>query len=686
MSLLYLYNGSLPEPHTWLASLLRIKYLSPKPLTVSCLREPDLSLIFLCPLTNTWSCCCLCYVALRAETIISSLIFDNRRKHQSDTFPEAIALGTRKNRIIVVKMKGNGNVEREDFDESTWISLLGLLHPCDAFVTVDNTALWRSHIAWAKPKGKEIKDYTTQRFATNMVFLSLLLGADMNVLFNSATFSAEIRRAMMEEEYGSLRFYIGCTLLLGAIIAVLGLVTTFTAWGMISAISDSNSHCLLRSSMGQYVTSLPSRFVVAALYLFLLWLFLFILELMSGPCRVIMISLVGYLFFQVIVSMSAFGRLIINTGAMGSKRVLDPEFERHLLPSGLHASLLIKATERLRRKTSVTAQYKTPQHAETQGRGFSSSNSSTLQRRSNTDSSQLSNASGDINYEYGSNTAPRMSSEEEESIHNIAKIFSGVDELKGSPRSDEMKDDSQGSKSRGHRRDLSTESMDSVDEMVKGINFPRPSVLNRVASTDLKAVLEMTLSQSNRGVTPATGNEEGKFELPVPPIEDDAPHTQIREMARRRSAAVMQKQSSLKVLQDEWEEEEDVRDMYDITPPVSLWDFDNDPDFESDMHTMPRASLLNRRRGLGSLRTLVARHDSGKMNMEQIEEESSPSANLVMEESSEKCDIFDSNTNSSTDEELGLDNEEAGSERQHLLVKATRNMFRGKGNQRGKKY
>jgi hypothetical protein len=627
-------------------------------------------------------------------------------------------------------MKGNGNgnaAEREDFDQGTWISLLGLLHFYDAFVTVDNTHLWRSHIAWAKPKGKEIKDYTTQRFATNMVFLSLLLGADMNVLFNSAVFSEEIRSAMMEEKYGSLRFYIGVTLLLGAIIAVLGLVTTFTAWGMISAISDSNSHCLLRSSMGQYVTSLPSRFVLAALYLFLLWLLLFIVELMSGPCQVIMISLVLYLFLQVIVSLSAFGRLIIHTGAMGSKRVLDPEFERQLLPSGLHASLLIKATERLRRKTSVTAQYKTPKRAGTQGRGFSRSNSSTLQRRPNTDSTQFLNASGGIDYEYGSSITPprKMSSEEKDSIFNIPKVFSGSDKLKRSPRSDEIKDDSQGSKSRGHRRDLSTESMDSVDEMVEGIKFPRPSVLNRVASSDLKAVLEMTLSQTDSGVERATGNEEGKGEIPMPPIEDDTPHTRklapmppieddtphtrklapmppiendtprtrklapippieddtphARKMARRRSAEVMQRRSSQRLLQ-EWEEEEDVRDMYDITPPVSLKDFDDDTDSESDMVTMPRASVLNQSRGINSLRTLVARHDSEKMNMEQIKEEASPSTDLVMEGGGEEYDASDSNTNSSTDEELGLDDEDTGSERQHLLVKTPHYTFHGKGN------
>jgi hypothetical protein len=225
---------------------------------------------------------------------------------------------------------------------------------------------------------------------------------------------------MMEEQYGSLRFYIGCTLLLGAIIAVLGLVSTFTAWGLISAISDSNSHCLLRSSMGQYVTSLPSRFVVAALYLFLLWLLLCIVELMSGPCRIIMISLVVYLFLQVIVSLSAFGRLIIHTGAMGSKRVLDPEFERQLLPSGLHASLLIKATERLRRKTSVTAQYKTlkvPRAKQLFHLAATAPN--------NADSTQFQMFPGAKNFEDGSSTPHRMSTEKKDSIFQYP-VFSGL--------------------------------------------------------------------------------------------------------------------------------------------------------------------------------------------------------------------------------------------------------------------
>lgn len=96
---------------------------------------------------------------------------------------------------------------------------------------------------------------------------------------------------------------------------------------------------------------------------------------------------------------------------------------------------------------------------------------------------------------------------------------------------------------------------------------------------------------------------------------------------------------------------------------------------------MLRASILNQSRGIKSLRTLVARHDTEKMNMEKIKEESSPSTDLVMEGSREEYDASDSTT---TDEELGLGDEDTGSERQHLLVKAPRKLFPGKGNRNKK--
>lgn len=211
-------------------------------------------------------------------------------------------------------------------------------------MTVDHSVLWYRHVAWAKPKGEDLKAYVTQRFSSNMVVLSLMLGAQINVFFNSSVEMTQMRSLMAQEAYGDLKFWIGFVIALDACVTIMALVATFTLWGMISAISDTNAHALLRSSIGQYVISMPPRFVVAALYLFVFWLLLAFLDMTNGPARIVLATMVFFLFFQVVVPLSAFGRLVIHTGAMSSRRVLDEEFEKELLPSGLHASLLIRAT------------------------------------------------------------------------------------------------------------------------------------------------------------------------------------------------------------------------------------------------------------------------------------------------------------------------------------------------------
>jgi hypothetical protein len=37
--------------------------------------------------------------------------------------------------------------EKDDFNQGTWMSLLDLLHPYEYFVPVDQTTLWRRHVA-----------------------------------------------------------------------------------------------------------------------------------------------------------------------------------------------------------------------------------------------------------------------------------------------------------------------------------------------------------------------------------------------------------------------------------------------------------------------------------------------------------------------------------------------------------
>jgi hypothetical protein len=281
----------------------------------------------------------------------------------------------------------------ESRSATTLFSLLGLLHPAEYFVTIDHSVLWQRHIAWSKPKGEELRHYVTQRYASNMIFLSCLLAAEINVFFNSSVELTDMRHLLqmssssssstsstatsatattshLEEEittimgiippHYQLRYWIGIIMLIDASVTLIALVTTFTLWGMVSSISDANTHALLRSSIGQYVTSLPSRFTVGALYLFLLWMMGFIINLVQGNTVICasLVCLVLCLFFQAVIPLSAFGRLIIHTGAMAKRPVLDEALEQELLPSGLHASLLIRATDRRRKYACATDQYR----------------------------------------------------------------------------------------------------------------------------------------------------------------------------------------------------------------------------------------------------------------------------------------------------------------------------------------
>jgi hypothetical protein len=180
------------------------------------------------------------------------------------------------------------------------------------------------------------------------------------VFFNSSKEITEMRAYLSAQRWCTLRYWIGVVIMIDICVTILALVVTYTLSKLIASISDSNAHAMLRSSIGSYVAVLPSRFTVAALYLFLLWIAMFIWEIFEGPIHYLLMLMVLTLFFHVIIPLSAFGRLIIHTGAMGARPVLDVELEKELLPSGLHNSLLIRAMDRKRKYQSSTDQYRKP--------------------------------------------------------------------------------------------------------------------------------------------------------------------------------------------------------------------------------------------------------------------------------------------------------------------------------------
>jgi hypothetical protein len=78
-------------------------------------------------------------------------------------------------------------------ERSSLLSLLELLSLSEYFVTVDHSVLWQRHIAWSKPNGEDLRKYVTQQYASNMVFLSCMLAAQINVFFNSSKELTDMR-------------------------------------------------------------------------------------------------------------------------------------------------------------------------------------------------------------------------------------------------------------------------------------------------------------------------------------------------------------------------------------------------------------------------------------------------------------------------------------------------------------
>jgi len=84
---------------------------------------------------------------------------------------------------------------------TTLAALLSLLSLPEFFITVDHSSLWKRHLAWAVENGKELRDHMTQRYASSMVFLSLLLTMDVATLCNPANVTTEMRVATITRGY-----------------------------------------------------------------------------------------------------------------------------------------------------------------------------------------------------------------------------------------------------------------------------------------------------------------------------------------------------------------------------------------------------------------------------------------------------------------------------------------------------
>ena len=458
-----------------------------------------------------------------------------------------------------------------DFNNSTVWSLLGLLEPHEFFISADHFACWRRHLAWSKHDGAELRTYMTQRFASSMVFMSLLLSAELGVLFNSSKITTEMRAAMMKQEHTDMKFYIGLLVVLSVFLTLFTLIATFCAWGMVSAISDSNAHCLLRSSIGQYVAQLPSRLLVSSVYCFIIWMTLWLFELLPGMGSKILFATMGTLFVHIITSFSAFGRLMMLSGAMGSERILDEEFEQALLPSGLHAALLLKASDRKKKRLTVTAQYSTrklPVQSTSSNNGVAKAVSSPHHKRDDTMGSDLEN----YLIEKTANAFSKRSVHVDTDVMATAPLIPSI--VSPGDDTDAKEDDSfsAANEKRDHLR-----GGDMTDRADKAVSRgERDSVVS--------AVSDATASSFDKEYFTGTTMS--------PPL----PRYPLRRTTAKRRFGRFNKST----LQREWDNDEEARSMYNRPPAAKIED-DAEAILPSTQvlggqgssRRLPRASVLN---------------------------------------------------------------------------------------------
>lgn len=245
------------------------------------------------------------------------------------------------------------------FDKKFHVFWVGIpASPLEHFVSVELTSLWRRHLIWSKPAGRILRESLTQRFASTTVFLSLILGTEIRVLFSPSQPANDVRLALKNEASHTLEYWTGIGLCLSIFFSIAALVANFTAWGIYTVIGDENLKLIARSSIGLYGAQLPNILVVGVIYLFYLWVALFWWVIMPfGPALFLSVGGI-FLIVHIVSTYSALARIIMDTGAMSSSRVLDQQKEDDMNPSELAEELLKRTREARSNAVPVNLKYR----------------------------------------------------------------------------------------------------------------------------------------------------------------------------------------------------------------------------------------------------------------------------------------------------------------------------------------
>jgi len=238
------------------------------------------------------------------------------------------------------------------------LRLVRLPNFSEYFMSVDHHQIWRRHLAWSFRDGECLRNAVVSRFASNMVFMSLLLGTEIGVLFSPSQPADIFRAALKNAKYADVNFWAAIVLCISIGLTLSTLVANFTAWAIISAVSPQNAHTVLRSSIGLTSAQLPARLVILSIYSFVGWMMLFLYILAPPIWGFILALLPVALIAYIVIIYSSFGRLVIYSRAMQQKQIFNGCEDNEMSPSRLFEELLKMAEEEKEKKAPLPLYYR----------------------------------------------------------------------------------------------------------------------------------------------------------------------------------------------------------------------------------------------------------------------------------------------------------------------------------------
>jgi len=112
----------------------------------------------------------------------------------------------------------------------------------------------------------------TGRFASTQIFLALLFAAEIGTYYSPSKIVTDVRDSLRNgPAVDPLGYATGFMLIVSIILTGSAVLANYTAFGVFRCVGQENAATILRSEIGLYAATLPSRLTFFSILTFFAW-------------------------------------------------------------------------------------------------------------------------------------------------------------------------------------------------------------------------------------------------------------------------------------------------------------------------------------------------------------------------------------------------------------------------------